>query len=159
MRAARALLPDAGRGVSYAELAASPRFVEYRALTRCLTRFDPAALRGRDERMAFWINVFNALVVDAVISFGVHQSIREAPGLFHRAAYRVRPYRLALDEIEHGLPRANRPMHVRLPPPFSDDDPRAALGPGAPGPRVHFALNRGTRSCPPGRVLPRRAAG
>ena len=37
----------------------------------------------------------------------------------------------------------------RLPLPFAAGDPRAALGPGVLDPRIHFALNCGTRSCPP----------
>jgi hypothetical protein len=148
MRSARRLLP-AGSGVPYAEIAASPAFAAYRRLTYALRGFDPATLQGRRERTAFWINVFNALVIDAVISLGVRETVRESPGFFHRAAYQIGPYRLALDEIEHGLLRANRPQFPRLPPPFRAGDPRAALGPGLLDPRVHFALNCGTRSCPP----------
>jgi hypothetical protein len=149
VRAAREL-PIGGEGsVSYEQIVSSPRFAAYRALTRELRCFDPGVLDGRRERTAFWINVYNALVIDAVISFGVRDSIREAPGFFHRAAYRVGPYRLALNEIEHGLLRGNRPLFARLPSPFPDGDPRAALGPGMLDPRVHFALNCGTRSCPP----------
>jgi len=150
MQAARALLPDAGcRGVPYAAIAASPAFAAYRALTGALRGFDPAALAGGRQRTAFWVNVYNALVIDAVISYGVNETIRESPGFFHRAAYRVGFHRFSLDEIENGLLRANRPLFPRLPPPFAPGDPRAALGPGALDPRVHFALNCGTRSCPP----------
>ncbi len=150
MRAARALLARGDReGMPYARIAASPEFAAYRALTRELRGFDPATLQGRPERTAFWINLYNALVLDAVISFGVTTSIRETPGFFHRAAYQVGGHRFALDEIEHGLLRRNRPAFPRLPPPFATDNPRVALGPGALDPRVHFALNCGTRSCPP----------
>ncbi|MFN8559156.1 MAG: DUF547 domain-containing protein [Dehalococcoidia bacterium] len=35
--------------------------------------------------------------------------MREAARFFHRAAYRVGPYRFSLNEIEHGLLRNNRP--------------------------------------------------
>ena len=150
MQAARALLSHARPGgVAYARIAASPEFAAYRAHARELHGFDPAVLQGRRARTAFWINVFNSLVIDAVISFGIGESIREAPGFFHRAAYQIGGHRFALDEIEHGLLRANRPQHPRLPPPFPPGDPRIALGPGVLDPRVHFALNCGTRSCPP----------
>jgi hypothetical protein len=148
LRAARALtLP--GNHVSYREIEGSPEFAEYRALTRRLRDFNPAGLHGDAERTAFWINIYNALVIDAVISFGVRESIREAPGFFHRAAYQVGPYRLDLEEIEHGLLRGNRPQLLRLPPPFAGGDPRLELAPREIDARVHFALNCGTRSCPP----------
>ena len=149
MQAARELLTCAGRdGVPYARIAGSARFATYRALAGRLRGFDPRALSGRRARTAFWVNLYNALVIDAVITYGVRDSIRETPGFFRRAAYQVGPYRLALEEIEHGLLRGNRPPLPRLPPPFPPGDPRAGLGPGVLDPRVHFALNCGTRSCP-----------
>ena len=148
LQAARSLVPQ-GSDVPYARIAESPEFAAYRQLARCLRLFDPALLQGRRERTAFWINVFNALVIDAVLSLGIRESVREAPGFFRRAAYQIGSYRFALDEIEHGLLRANRPLFPRLSPPLPPGDPRIALGPGVLDPRVHFALNCGTRSCPP----------
>lgn len=150
MRAAKYLLSGRDRAdLPYGAIAASPEFAAFRALTGELHGFDPATLQGRRERTAFWINIFNALVIDAVISFDISDTIRESPGFFRRAAYQVGPYRFALDEIEHGLLRDNRPQHPRLPPPFAPGDPRGSLGPGLLDPRIHFALNCGTRSCPP----------
>jgi len=150
MREARVLLTWVGRtSTPYAQIAGSAPFAAYRALADGLRAFDPATLEGRCARTAFWINLYNALVVDAVITYGVRESIRETPGFFRRAADQVGPHRLSLEEIEHGLLRANRPPLPGLPPPFAPGDARAALGPGALDPRVHFALNCGTRSCPP----------
>lgn len=149
MRAARALIAWPGRGrVPYARIAASSVFSAYREQTLALRHLDPAMLGGASDRIAFWINVYNALVIDAVISFGVRDSVREVPGFFHRAAYRIGGYRFALDDIEHGLLRANLPRHPRLPVQFSADDPRRAFGVTRLDPRMHFALNCGTRSCP-----------
>lgn len=148
MRAARALLAgDVEAG--YGSLAGSAAFAGYRALTRTLWQLDPAAISGRRARTAFWINLYNALVIDALISFAPRHSVREVSGFFNRAAYRIGPYRLSLDEIEHGILRGNQPRLGRLPPPFGEDDTRAALGPGGLDPRIHFALNCGARSCPP----------
>lgn len=120
-----------------------------RALARRLHSVDPAALRGGDARTAFWVNLFNALVLDTIAGFGVRRSVRESPGFFRRAAYRVGSERYSLEVIEHGLLRGNRPPLPGLPPPFRPGDPRVAFGPDRPDPRVHFALNCGARSCPP----------
>lgn len=147
--AARAVAPDADAGVPYARIATSPAFVRYRKLAARLRGFDPASLSGWAERTAFWINVYNALVIDAVVSLGIHDTIREAPGFFHRAAYQIGPFRFDLEAIEHGLLRGNRPPLPRMEPPFIPGDPRLSLGPGRFDPRIHFALNCGTRSCPP----------
>jgi hypothetical protein len=146
--AARALVAGGGT-VAYAALAGSEPLRRYRALTGALATFDPATLAGDAARTAFWLNVYNALVIDGVISYGVRGSIRETPGFFRRAAYRVGGRRYSLDDIEHGVLRGNRPPYPRTPPPFAAGDPRAHVGPGSVDPRIHFALNCGTRSCPP----------
>ncbi|MGD9892519.1 MAG: DUF547 domain-containing protein [Dehalococcoidia bacterium] len=147
--AARELALGGPNGVPYGQLARSDRFAAYRVLTWELWRFDPSSLIGRNERTAFWINLHNALVIDAVINFWLRESVREVPGFFHRAAYQIGGYRFALADIEHGVLRGNRPLHPRLPSPFLAGDPRAALALDIVDPRIHFALNCGTRSCPP----------
>lgn len=72
--------------VDYACLRTSPTYAEYGRCARRLQSFDPASLGSRAERFAFWINLYNALSVDAVIRFGVKRSVNEAPGFFWRAA-------------------------------------------------------------------------
>lgn len=133
-------------------MVATEAYRRYRGEAAELRGFDPAALQSWAERTAFWINLFNALVIDAVITFGVRESIRETPGFFHLAAYNVGGYRFSLNDIEQGLLRGNQSLHPRLPPPLSAADPRLTLRSGALDPRVHFALNCGARSCPPIRV-------
>src|SRR5215211_5766504 len=114
--AARALVGDGAQDtVSYSRIAQSPAFARYRHLAAGLRGLDPATFEERRPRTAFWINLYNALVIDAVITFGVCRSIRESPGFFQRAAYQVGPYRLGLDEIEHGVLRGNKPLFARLP--------------------------------------------
>lgn len=56
---------------------------------------------------------------------------------------------LTPDVIEHGLLRGNRRPPYGLRPLLGRDDPRLALAPERPDPRIHFALNCGARSCPP----------
>lgn len=114
-----------------------------------LVAFDYGELRARNERLAFWVNVYNALAVHAVARLGVRQSVREAAGFFHRAAYCIGGQRYDLDAIEHGVLRANRPPLPGLPPPFAPDDPRLAAVVLPPDARVHLALHCATRSCPP----------
>jgi hypothetical protein len=102
--------------------------------------------------MAFWINLYNALMMDAVIFFNVHHSVAEGHlgqlTFFRRAAYNVAGLRVSLDDIEHGILRGNR-GHPFLPGPhFTSRDARLAWVLPL-DPRVHFALNCASRSCPP----------
>jgi hypothetical protein len=138
-----------GHSLAYDRLQHEPALIEYRAIARELAAFDPWALSGRGEQIAFWMNVYNALSIDAVLSFGLRKTIREQPGFFRRAAYRIGGHRFSSEEIEHGILRGNRPPLPQLAPPLEPDDPRLLLAIKPPDPRVHFALNCAARSCPP----------
>ena len=121
--------------------------------TPMLHELDLALLRTRQERLAFWINLYNVLLIDAVIAYEIRRSVKEARGglwgFFHRAAYAVGGHRFSLDEIEHGVLRANR-GHPRVPgPQFRAGDPRLQYVLEVADPRVHCALNCGGASCPP----------
>ncbi|HKZ85249.1 MAG TPA: DUF547 domain-containing protein [Anaerolineae bacterium] len=135
--------------VDYARLRSSPVYAEYRQCAARLRSFDPAMLSRREERLAFWINLYNALIVDAVIRLGVRRSVNEAPGFFWRAAYDIGGRRYCSFDIEYGILRGNR-GHPAIPGPhFGPRDPRLAYSLERLDPRIHFALVCAARSCPP----------
>ena len=141
---------DTARGrVDYARLCTSSTYAEYCQCARRLQSFDPSALGSRQERLAFWINLYNALIVDAVIQFEVKRSVNEVPGFFWRAAYKIGGRRYGSFDIEHGLLRANA-SHPAIPGPhFGSRDPRRRYSLEQLDPRIHFALVCAARSCPP----------
>ncbi|NWF68752.1 MAG: DUF547 domain-containing protein [Chloroflexi bacterium] len=135
--------------VDYRALAGSSAFSEYKALTYALRDFDPAALTSDAERMAFWINLYNALMIHAVIAYGVRRSVNDDWGFFDRTAYIVGGYRFSANDIEHGILRANA-GHPALPGPwFRADDARQAFCMRSIDVRLHFALVCAAKSCPP----------
>jgi hypothetical protein len=96
-----------------------------------LARTDLERLR-RAELEALFINAYNAYTVRTVLdrvsedgSFEI-QSIRDVEDVFTREAHVVGGFRLSLDNIEHNILR----------PTFRD-------------PRLHFAVNCASISCPP----------
>lgn len=143
---------DAATGrVDYEWLRRSGPYRRYRACTARLTDFDPQTLITREQRLTFWINLYNAVIVDAVIAYGARRSVREDLGFFRRAAYIVGGLRYSADDIEHGILRGNRRhFHpaIRVPQ-FAPDDPRLSHTIKPLDPRVHCALVCGARSCPP----------
>ncbi len=147
-------IDEQGFKVDYARLRDSPVYEEFRySCSPKLREFDPRTLDNREEQLAFWINLYNALVLDAVISFGVQHGVTEGwlglLAFFRKAAYDVLGRRLSLDDIEHGILRGNR-GHTALPgPQFSAEDPRRAWVITPRDVRIHFALNCASRSCPP----------
>lgn len=106
---------------------------------RQLGDVDDAALAklSRDERLAYWINAYNAFVVLTVIDHypirgrtlrGITKpanSIWQIPDAFDGRRFVVGRRRLSLDDIEHAIVR----------PTFRE-------------PRVHFALVCAARGCP-----------
>ena len=75
--------------------------------------------------------------------------MQEVKGFFARIAYAVGGYRFSADDIEHGILRANA-GHPAIPgKQFTNRDSRSAFALDRFDPRIHFALNCASRSCPP----------
>jgi hypothetical protein len=148
-----AAMNEAGTAVDYAALRRSPAYAAFRAhdLAR-LRAFRPGELPNGAAQRAFWINLYNLLVLDAVIVGDVQQSVTEGRlgqlAFFRRAAYTVDGRRVSLEDIEHGILRANRGSPFLPGAHFHVADPRRAWSLPL-DPRLHFALNCGGVSCPP----------
>lgn len=123
-----------------------------RVIFRKARRSTLDVLRTRDERLAFWINEYNALVAHGISTLGIRQSVWEVPDFFERVSYRVGDLVFSADEIEHGLLRGNRPHPVTGMTSFEPSDARLRYAIMPFDPRIHFTLNCGARSCPPVRV-------
>jgi hypothetical protein len=141
-------------GVRYSGLQQSDEFRNYcMQASPCLKHFDPNTLPSHQKRLAFWINLYNLLVIDAVIRLDISTSVTEGWlgvfRFFRRAAYNVNGLRFSLEDIEHGVLRANHGVPYFPGVHFSNDDPRREFVLKKFDPRVHFALNCASRSCPP----------
>lgn len=141
---------DMGNGqVNYRVLKDSQTYRNYKKVAEGLRHFDLAALQTREERLAFWINLYNSLIIDAVISFGIEKTIWEAGrGFFRKAAYDIGSVRYSADDIEHGILRGNCPHPVLRLRQFTRGDPRIRHAVVPMDPRIHSALVCASRSCP-----------
>ncbi|MBI4466007.1 MAG: DUF547 domain-containing protein [Acidobacteria bacterium] len=118
--------------VRYAALKQDPA-----ALNAFLERLAATSPESRPElfptpaaRMAYWINAYNAFVLDAVVEAYPIESVVSLRTLFgalffKRARFVAGGKKYSLDDIEHGILRRG----------FAD-------------PRLHFALNCASTSCP-----------
>lgn len=107
-----------------------------------------ASLDTREARLAFWINAYNALVMEGIIALGIRRSVWDLPDFFDRISARARELLFSANEIEHGVLRGNRPSPLSTARPFQAGDPREAYVIVPPDPRIHFAISCGARSCP-----------
>jgi hypothetical protein len=125
-----------------------PPRVDYAALAKERRRLDAAvdvfAQPGadeerawtRDERLAFWINAYNAFTLRVIVdhypirapwlTLQPRNSIRQIDGVWTKLTWRAAGRSLTLDDIEHKILR----------PEFKE-------------PRVHFAINCASVGCPP----------
>ena len=141
---------DTGRGgVDYDAIRGSDAFRRYRALTNGLREFDLDILPGDDERLAFWVNLYNTLVVDGIVSLAIEKSVLDHPGFFRSLHYDIGGRAFSLNDMEHGILRGNRHPPFFPVRPFRRWDPRRWWSIREPDPRVHFALVCGSRSCAP----------
>jgi hypothetical protein len=139
--------PD-GR-VDYAKLAASSQLAAAAEAGDALAHVRLEALDTSPARLAFWINVYNALVLHGIVRLGVRRSVLHVWNFFGRVSYRVGGHVFSLDDIEHGVLRGNR--RRTLPPlrPFGRRDPRRTFMVTPSDPRFHCAITCGAASCPP----------
>ena len=124
---------------------------DFRHCTAKLRAYDPAALPDRNLQLAFWINLYNTLVLDGVIALKVQRSIMEQRAgmtFLRQAAYMVGGQRMSCDDIEHGILRANRGHPLYPGKQFASSDPRLRWVIDPIDARIHFALNCASRSCP-----------
>jgi hypothetical protein len=124
--------------VDYAALQADPEMLT--GYLQSLSEVDNAALLAQDGavQIAFWINAYNAITLQAIIDhypipaggafgglFGGGQSITNIDGVWDELQWSVAGQQLTLDAIEHNILRKE----------FSE-------------PRIHFAIVCASLSCP-----------
>ncbi|MFT6972774.1 MAG: hypothetical protein ACJAXX_003359 [Roseivirga sp.] len=106
-------------------------------------------LKRDEEKLAFWINVYNGLTIYFIIKFRLQKTVRELPSFFTELRVNIGGSMFALDDIEHGILRRNRPRINRDQNQFQLEEKRLKSAPNKFDPRIHFTLNCGGLSCPP----------
>lgn len=97
------------------------------AYLKSLTTNPPAESWKRADQMAYWINAYNAVTVKAVLDHYPLKSIKDIDGgkVWEKPAITIGGKSYSLNNIEHDMLRKK----------FSD-------------PRIHFAVNCASASCP-----------
>ncbi|KAJ6839448.1 uncharacterized protein M6B38_314920 [Iris pallida] len=137
---------DDRSSLDYGRIASSEEFRRYVNLVQDLQRVDIFTL-SVEETMSFFLNLYNAMVIHAVIRIG-------RPGVIDRRAfftdfqYIVGGYTYSLSTIENGILRSNRRQPYSFIKPFNAGDKRLELALPKLNPLIHFGLCNGTRSSP-----------
>lgn len=137
-----------GKRVDYKAMAANPLFERYCSLAVQLQRVELLSL-SREERLAFFINTYNALVIHGYLRLGPPTNMWQRYRFFNYVSYLIGGEVFTLQDIENGVLRGNRKGMAQLLKPFSKTDPRLQMALPDAEPLIHFALNCGAKGCPP----------
>jgi glutaredoxin len=145
-------LSEDGRHVDYTGIAQSEAFVRYKARARELQRLDLSPMT-RNEKLSFFVNVYNALVIHAHVELGHPKTSWQRYRFFNTTSYIIGGHVYSLNDIENGVLRGNCKPPFAFSAPFPKGDPRAIVALATAEPRIHFVLVCGAKSCPPVKLL------
>ncbi|KAL9661044.1 hypothetical protein QQ045_025863 [Rhodiola kirilowii] len=126
----------------------------FRSIISRLQEVDPRKLT-QEEKMAFWINIHNSLVMHAFLAFGIPQNNVKRVLLLLKAAYNIGGQTINADTIQTSILgcRMSRPGQwirklVPSRPKFKTGHERQAYAIDNPEPLLYFALSSGSHSDP-----------
>ncbi|KAK4774922.1 hypothetical protein SAY86_009857 [Trapa natans] len=129
----------------------------FRTLVEQLAKVNPIHLSNK-EKLAFWINLYNAMIMHAYLAYGVPRSDLKLFSLMQKAAYTVGGHSFTAAAIEYGILKMKPPPHrpqialllalhkLKL----SDEQIKSAIDGSEP--LVAFALSCGFYSSPAVRI-------
>lgn len=137
-----------GKTVDYKGMSVNPAFERYCELAIQLQRVELLSL-SREEKLAFFINIYNALVIHGYLRLGAPTNMWQRYRFYNYVSYLIGGEVFTLQDIENGVLRGNRKGVAQLLKPFSKTDPRLQVALPDAEPLIHFALNCGAKGCPP----------
>ena len=93
--------------MNYKGIGGSSEFELYRRLTKELVRIQ-LVTATREEKLAFFINIYNALVIHANVTYGPPSSLWQRYKFFNTVRYIIGGYSYSLQDIENGVLRGNK---------------------------------------------------
>ncbi|MQL93459.1 hypothetical protein Taro_026102 [Colocasia esculenta] len=126
---------------------------KFRSLIEQLAKVNPIHLSG-NEKLAFWINLYNALIMHAYLAYGVPKSDLKLFSLMQKVAYTVGGHSFSAITIEYVVLKMKPPIHRPQTALFlalhklkvSEEQRKFSVD--VPEPLVAFALSCGMYSSP-----------
>jgi hypothetical protein len=147
-----------GRTLDLHAIIADARFRTFELALCELQHVDLTLLTTLAQKMCFWINAYNVLVLHGRARVGHPLTALQRRSFFNDLQYEIAGVLWSLNDIEHGVLRGNSAppgslgRHQFSKPLFGSPSPPDALKLSQViiprDPRVHFTLNCGAMSCP-----------
>ncbi|KAH0728002.1 hypothetical protein KY290_003694 [Solanum tuberosum] len=133
--------------LDYIGISNSEEFRRYTNLIQDLHRVNLLNLSA-DEKLAFFLNLYNAMAIHAVIRIGHPGGMIDRRAFFSEFQYIVGGYSYSLSGLKDGILRSNRRAPFTLMRPFPSGDRRLEMAFQKVNPLIHFGLCNATRSSP-----------
>ncbi|KAL6010455.1 hypothetical protein ACLOJK_000888 [Asimina triloba] len=130
----------------------------FRVLVEQLAKVNLSCMSG-NERLAFWINLYNALIMHAYLAYGVPKSDIKLFSLMQKAAYTVGGHSFSAADIEYIMLKMKPPGHrpqialVSALHKFKLSEEQRKYSIDNPEPLAAFALSCGMYSSPAVRIF------
>jgi hypothetical protein len=74
----------------------------FRSMVEHLEKVDPTPME-RNAKLAFWINIYNTLVMHAYLAYGIPRNNMRRMHLFQRTSYKVGGHSISASAIEQSI--------------------------------------------------------
>ncbi|CAI9768453.1 unnamed protein product [Fraxinus pennsylvanica] len=138
---------DDRRHLDFVGIRNSEELRRYINLVQDLQRMNISTLSA-DEKLAFFLNLHNAMAIHAVIRIGNPGRMIDWRAFFDDFMYVVGGYPYSMSTIRNGILRSNKRAPFSLTKPFSGGDKRLELVFPKVNLLIHFGLYNATRSSP-----------
>ncbi|KDP32722.1 hypothetical protein JCGZ_12014 [Jatropha curcas] len=132
-----------GKHVDYRTIHGSEEFARYLRIIQELQRVELEDI-PREEKLAFFVNLYNMMVIHAILVWGHPDGVLERRILFGDFKYVIGGCTYSLSAIQNGILRSNQRVPYNLMKPFRVSDRRSKAALPYPEPLIHFALVSGT---------------
>lgn len=136
-----------GKHADYRSIHGSEEFARYLRTTEELQRVNLKDM-PREEKLAFFINLYNMMAIHAILVWGHPSGPMERRKLFGEFKYVIGGCTYSLSAIHNGILRSNQRPPYNLIKPFGVKDKRLKIALPYSEPLIHFALVNGMRSGP-----------
>ncbi|KAG2317988.1 hypothetical protein Bca52824_021110 [Brassica carinata] len=133
--------------VDYMRISQSEEFRRYLNLAQDLQRLNLLDL-STNEKLAFFLNLYNAMVIHALIRIGRSDGMIARRSFFTDFQYVVGGYSYSLHSIRNNILRGGHRQSYPFIKPFMSGNTHRKLGHQKLNPLVHFGLCDGTKSSP-----------
>lgn len=122
--------------------------ISLNSLINKLQEIDIDKIRQEEERIAFWINIYNALKIYLILTKKIsNNALSHYQGQF-LFNFKIGNWRFNLAQIKHGILRHNQPPPFIPLKTFKQSDERTYFAPATPNSKIIFALSDLTISSP-----------